>query len=113
MCACSLLFAVYEVIFSGWEHKHEELLVKKYPHRKSDDSCARVVDTLQTVGLMGLANLVCGYIRIPSNYHNSLSSNDITKVTVIQSVCNVLCIWTKHVLFHKDVFLCMLICVIK
>lgn len=62
MCACSLLFAVYEVIFSGWEHKHEELLVKKYPHRKSDDSCARVVDTLQTVGLMGLANLTLMWI---------------------------------------------------
>lgn len=58
MCGCSILFAVYEVVFSKWEHIHEEKLVAKNPHRHQGDSCARVIDTLQTVALMGLANLV-------------------------------------------------------
>ena len=67
MCGCSILFAVYEVVFSKWESVHEKQLVEKNPHRQHGDSCARVVDTLVTVALMGLSNLVrCA--QIPTVY---------------------------------------------
>ena len=56
--SCVVVIPRYEVVFSKWEKAHEEMVVDKNPHRAHGDSCARVLDTLQTVALMGLANLV-------------------------------------------------------